>query len=122
MSNGVNINGFLKSLDKYSERQQAAIARAIEIFAWAVIGRAQELAPVETGALKASATVESPVIEATNIFCTIGFNVEYAAAVHEILDKHHPQGQAKFLETAMREFAPKLKGFIEAELKKEFGT
>lgn len=34
----------------------------------------------------------------------IGFNTNYAAAVHERLDLHHePPGQAKFLESALRE-------------------
>lgn len=32
----------------------------------------------------------------------IGFNADYAAAVHERLDLHHDQGQAKFLEAAIQ--------------------
>jgi hypothetical protein len=32
----------------------------------------------------------------------IGFNTNYAAAVHEILTNKHPQGQAKFLEAAVK--------------------
>jgi len=93
----------------------------MKIFASDVIGRAQELCPVRTGTLQSSATTTIPVVSAMKIFCTIGFNTDYAAAVHEILDRHHPQGQAKFLENAMRELAPEFKGYIEDELKKEFG-
>jgi hypothetical protein len=40
----------------------------------------------------------------------IGFNAKYAVFVHEILDNKHPVGQAKFLETALRQgkdFLPK---------------
>lgn len=36
---------------------------------------------------------------------TIGFNTNYAAAVHEILTNKHPQGQAKYLEAALRDGA-----------------
>lgn len=40
------------------------------------------------------------------------------AAVHERLDQHHEQGQAKFLETAMRTEAPKLVPYVTREMKK----
>lgn len=63
--------------------------------------RAQLLAPVDTGKLKASAyanafdTPMGPAVE-------IGFTAAYAPYVHEIVEYHHNVGQAKFLETALR--------------------
>lgn len=38
----------------------------------------------------------------------IGFNTEYAAAVHERLDLHHDQGQAKYFERAIRDDGPEI--------------
>ena len=49
---------------------------------------------------------------------TIGFNMEYAAAVHEILTNKHSNGQAKFLETAMRKSRAKVSQFIRDEVAK----
>jgi hypothetical protein len=43
---------------------------------------------------------------------TVGFNTNYAAAVHERLDQQHEQGQAKYLETAMRNNAAKFESFV----------
>jgi hypothetical protein len=50
--------------------------------------------------------------EARNMRVTIGFNTDYAAAVHEILTNHHPIGQAKYLHRAVEEIKPRLGGFI----------
>ena len=119
---GVNINGFLKSLDEYSKRQKEAIARSVGKFAEDVLSRAVELCPEDTGALRDSATKGDVVTTATDIFCTIGFNTNYAAAVHEILDNHHPKGGGpKYLENAMREMAGQFKDYVEEELREEFG-
>ena len=48
---------------------------------------------------------------------TIGFNTNYAAAVHENLEAHHDVGEAKFLENAMRTEAPKVTQFVAAAVK-----
>ena len=58
-----------------------------------------------------------PVITPTDIYCTIGFNIDYAAAVHEILDRFHPNGEAKFLETAINAWSGELASYIADELK-----
>ena len=63
--------------------------------------RAQELVPVRYGNLKGSAfTRKTPeddkVVE-------VGFSAAYALYVHENLEAHHTNGQAKFLETAADE-------------------
>ena len=63
--------------------------------------RSQELTPVDTGHLKASAYTEAynmpegPAAE-------IGYTAGYAVFVHEI-EKHHNVGQWKFLETALKQ-------------------
>lgn len=71
-----------------------------------VLGDAQQLAPVNTGALVGSATLDDSKAEGGEV--TIGFNVNYAAAVHEREDVHHAQGQSKYLETAVRTGLPRV--------------
>ena len=74
------------------------------------------------GALKASGSTEPARIEGELVTKKIGFNTDYAAAVHERLDLHHePPGQAKFLETALRENAPKMAEFVGNEVKAAMG-
>jgi hypothetical protein len=79
-----------------------AALKAATQFGAVVIGQAENLCPVLTGFLKASGTWEPATQTADTITCVIGFNCKYAAAVHERLELHHPQGQAKFLEAAMQ--------------------
>lgn len=63
--------------------------------------RAQELSPVDTGHLKASAYTEA-FDTARGPGAEIGFMASYAPYVHEI-DKGYTVGQWKFLETALKE-------------------
>lgn len=81
----------------------------------------QKLAPVLTGNLKASAytrragefvrldtpssskAAPKPSGTVPPKRVEIGFTAAYAAAVHENLESRHENGQAKYLETALRE-------------------
>lgn len=124
----MDISAWRKSLEEqYGPRYHAALVRGLEKFCAHVLGEAQQLCPVETGALKSSDAQDPPVSTVQEISITFGFNTEYAAAVHEVLESkrgnpiNHPQGQAKFLETAMQANATLMIQFIEAELAREFG-
>lgn len=67
--------------------------------------------PVDTGALRASHETQRPVIAGRNISVSIlvgGPAAPYAIPVHENLEAHHPVGQAKFLESTIRESGPHL--------------
>src|SRR5690554_511816 len=63
---------------------------------------AQKKVPVLTGNLKGSAytrkagTPKQPAVE-------IGFTAAYAVYVHEDLEAHHENGEAKFLEKSLNE-------------------
>lgn len=54
--------------------------------------------PLEFGDLRRSGTVEEVKDTKKEYVIAIGFNTEYAAAVHENLNAHHPVGKAKYLE------------------------
>jgi len=65
--------------------------------------------PVDTGALKNSGHVEKPQDTGENISVALGYggpSAEYALTVHEDLDALHKVGEAKYLESVVREYAP----------------
>lgn len=69
---------------------------------------AKQRTPVLTGALRASGRVEGPDIQGYNIEVKMRFggpSVNYAIKVHENLEAYHRNGQAKFLESTLRESA-----------------
>ena len=85
-----------------------------------VLGRAQQLVPVNTGALLASGDIDEKlpgppapgrarrtgrfIAGIPGVRITFGSReVNYAVPVHERTDVHHPIGQAKYLETALKE-------------------
>ncbi len=114
-----DVSKFLAGLSGEGKRRTiAAGVAAVDKFANHVVGKAQRLAPVDTGALKASGIAEPPEVAGNSITATVGFNTDYAAAVHERLDQHHAQGQAKYLEAPMRTEAHKLVPFVEKEMRK----
>lgn len=75
----------------------------------------QELVPVDTEQLKRSGRVEPTEVEGSVIAASIAYggpagsgptqteDVDYAIAVHEDLEVFHPHGQAKYVETVVRE-------------------
>jgi hypothetical protein len=98
-----------RELRKLQQTSQAGAVR------WALLTqrRSQIRTPIETGNLRASHRVVSE--EHGDIFevavgcggiSPSGENLDYAVPVHERLDVHHPVGEAKFLEKAVREGIP----------------
>lgn len=64
--------------------------------------------PVKKGVLKGSHETDKPKISGMDISVTIrvgGPAAPYAVHVHENLEAYHPNGQAKFLESTIRESA-----------------
>jgi hypothetical protein len=119
LSADCDITELLKGLGEARERAQAAALRALDIAGEQVIGDAQQLCPVLTGALQASGTAEEPAqVVGDGVQKIIGFKTAYAAAVHENLTAHHTVGQAKFLETAVRNDAGKVKEYLADEVRK----
>lgn len=113
----VDVSKFLSGLGAARAAQLAAARAAVDVFGEQVIGDAQQLTPVKTGALQASGTTEPANVDGEAISKVIGFNTNYAAPVHERLNARHAVGQAKFLETAMTQDAPKLGPFVAARVK-----
>lgn len=142
----INITDYINSLDRqYRPRARRAAVKGLQKFALFVLGQAQVLCPQspsnqyitspKTGAkirnpgwtghsgfLRSSAT-DTGVREdeSGRISIEIGFNAQYAAAVHEKLEAFHkPPTRSKYLETAMNEEAPKMGEYLKSEIDKEF--
>ena len=102
----VDARKFLNGLDGVEKNIVAAVKRGVMLAAEQTLGDAQEMTPVATGTLAASANRKEVVVSKREVSCEIGFNTNYAVYVHEDLTVHHESpGRAKFLEIAMRENA-----------------
>jgi len=107
----------LKGYEKM-QRQLTALMKgmtneaAAALFVEAQIERTESMkrTPVDVGNLKASHLVRPPVIRNTvDVSVTIGVGgpaAPYAIFVHEDLNVDHTSGQAKFLESTLKESAP----------------
>ncbi len=118
MSSSTNIAEAIKASGERHDAVIAAAGQALLEFAAMVIGIAQQLCPVDTGALAASGVWGPLQASGDMLTVIIGFTVSYALAVHERLDLHHSQGQAKFLEVAMRNLAPQWEAFAMERIRK----
>lgn len=74
---------------------------------------AQDRTPVDTGNLKSSAFTRKE----GELGVVVGFNAAYAIFVHENLEARHPTGQAKFLESALRDNRDAILRIIQARAK-----
>lgn len=105
----------------------AAATKAVDEYGEHVLGQSQQLAPVgggshspydpAPGTLKASATSEPAALEGGSIVKKIGFNTVYATVQHEHLEFGHDDGQAKYLETPLRENTGKFSEFVASRVR-----
>jgi hypothetical protein len=89
------------------KRVDVALVGALGREAERLMTMAKMITPVDTGALRSSGRVEGPINVtshgATFVLAYGGVALDYALRVHEDLGMHHDVGQAKFLETPVRE-------------------
>ena len=78
--------------------------------------------PVDTGRLRSTGHVKPPKTRRGVVEIVMAFGTDYAIFVHEIRDRHHPVGQAKFLEAnvnaAAREMGTRLVAALKRRLRK----
>ena len=95
-------NAYLKNATPQTKN---AIIHELKIIAADLQGKAQRLAPVDSGDLRGSGFSEVDGLDAT-----VGFTEPYALRQHEEMDYAHPRGgQAKYLETPYKENLNKYK-------------
>ena len=99
------IDDVMKNLTAVLEQVPELTAEGLNEAAMDIGARAAEKAPVDTGDLRGSMTVDTIVYNGEAI-SEIRFNEKYAAVQHERLDFNHPKGgEAKYLEKAAIEKA-----------------
>lgn len=127
---------FEKNLQKVGENLQANMDKGLLQAALLLQRESQRLVPVDTGALKNSATVRriegkeglgKKIInfgrkligkKAKKDFgYEVGYSQSYAVWVHENVTAHHPVGQAKFLEQPARALRGELGRIVALEMK-----
>jgi hypothetical protein len=122
-----DVSAFIRDLQARRGPVMEAAIKGVTEFAAHVIGDAAEIAPVgggiysprdpAPGTLKAGATWRDAQLEGQVIVAMIGFNAAHAAVQHENLEfRHEPPGQAKYLETAMKQNQPKFAAFMEKRI------
>lgn len=102
----VGLDKVAANLGAIAKRLPQEAGRALYEEAQIESTESQRRTPVDTGALRGSHEVSSPMIERHDISVTIsvgGVAAPYAVIVHENLEAHHDVGQAKFLESVILE-------------------
>lgn len=84
---------------------------------------AKKRTPVDLGALRSSGTVTTKRVGArmTAQLAFGGAAAPYAVYVHEDLDAYHPVGEAKFLESTVKESAPHMPARVAANVGRRLG-
>lgn len=75
--------------------------------------------PVDTGVLRASGHVQEPVRSGKSVSVMLAYGgaaEQYAVIVHEDLEAFHKIGQAKYLESVLKESAPHMKKRVAARI------
>ena len=120
---GISFNIKLEGLDRAlawfqaePDRIRKGTAQGLYASGVAIMGKAQEIVPLDLGPLRASGTVLPPEISGNTISVTLGFGgaaEAYAWRQHEDLTyKHAPGRQAKYLEQPMMAEEPNIMGRV----------
>lgn len=119
----MRITGFscvVSSLNTMKSGLFAKLSGCLSEAASSVMAESLKITPVATGELRARAFVDNPAVTGDTRKISLGYerngsvypvtpsgsSEEYAVLVHERMDVSHAVGQAKFLETALKNFEP----------------
>lgn len=100
-------------IEEYAKRFPKAVGIALYREAQVEMTESKRRCPVDVtppmphpGLLRSTGKVHPPVQEGNMISVTLSYGTDYALPVHEILENLHPVGQAKFLESVLKESEP----------------
>lgn len=93
---------FAKQMARVEKKRRRVVIRNITKLAFKIGGEAQRAAPIETGELRASMSIDV-IKELTGVTANIWFLQPYAERQHEGVGFNHPiGGSPKYLETAVK--------------------
>jgi hypothetical protein len=98
-----NLDAVLRQLRRYGEGAREGMREGLAAEAEALKRRSQALCPVAEDRAGAGLLRDSAYVSLSGDSAEIGYSAPYATQVHERLDWHHDDGQAKFLEQARNE-------------------
>lgn len=121
-----------KKLSEYADNMDEAITRALQLTGGQLQNNSVELTPVDTGELRSRAFTSDVYEDQNGKTIVVGYEKEgqsfpvlgsgsqnlYSIYVHERTDLHHDVGQAKFLETAAKQFEADYEKAVHILLKK----
>lgn len=109
---------FAKFLTTTSNLVERDIAAVLFQEGEAIMSAAKKDTPVDTGRLRSTGHVTPPKMNRGVIEVVMAFGTDYAVFVHEILDRRHPVGKAKFLESNVNAAARRLGSRLTVRLKR----
>jgi hypothetical protein len=115
----LDVRDVTENLSELLRNVPAAVSRALYEEMQVEKEESMRRTPVEFGALKRSHVVHEPVISGDEITVMItvgGVAAPYALDVHEDLEAFHDDGEAKFLESTIRESAGHMASRIAARM------
>jgi hypothetical protein len=113
-----NLSVLRTEFDEYLFATGQQMEKALRRGANYVKIESQRLCPVDTGRLRKSARIgQNGKGMRTEVF--VSYNTEYAVYVHERLDVFHRVGQAKFLETVLKNQKREILGVVIESLREQ---
>lgn len=103
------VDDVARNIRKLAAEYPAAVGASLFEEGQAIQAASQQLVPVDTGRLRASAYTNPPREGSDGPEVTVGYGTTYALPVHERVEAYHATGQAKFLEAA---FNANMRGFL----------
>lgn len=113
------VRDFIARLDTTVAEVRKAAEAGLREEAEIEMEEAKRRTPVDTGALRASGHVEQQGLRVTLAFG--GPAASYAEKVHEDVEAFHRVGQAKFLESTLKESAPHMTERLAVRIRKKLG-
>jgi hypothetical protein len=101
------------------EAARRGAARGLGLGAEHVRGVSVDLAPLDTAALRDSATASH---DAESLTAAVSYDTPYAARQHEELDYHHRTGGPKYLERALTSEREVVARLVQAQIRKALGS
>jgi|SRR5882757_698574 len=105
--------------DRVDDAARHGAARGLGLGAEHVRGVSVDRAPLDTAALRNSATASH---DPDTLTAAVSYDTPYAARQHEELGYHHRTGGPKFLESALASERDTVARLIQAQIRKALGS
>ena len=109
MSRWVGVTEFTRFLNQTPGLVAKDVEAALLAEGENVMGESKKRTPVDTGNLRASGHVKTPVTKGGRTSVVLAYGTEYAIHVHE-RPARHPSGRAKYLQSAVEDNAKGMPG------------